>query len=32
MREFTQILRCLMPIMIFGGCLLGWIIAARVSR
>jgi len=29
MREFTQIYVGLMPIMIFGGCLLGWIIAGR---
>ena len=29
MRQFTQIYVGLMPIMIFGGCLLGWIIAGR---
>jgi heavy metal sensor kinase len=28
-REFTQIYVGLMPIMIFGGCLLGWLIAGR---
>ena len=28
-REFTQIYVGLMPIMIFGGCLLGWIISGR---
>ena len=29
MRQFTQIYVGLMPILIFGGCLLGWIVAGR---